>query len=111
MREGQLFLAKQATPLRFVWSWDAGTFAALNPTMVVVSRDADGRWYVTFQVDTADPEPTPEADERPSLREFFLRAPAVGPALALVVAVAVFSVCPDTFLNPDNLSLACSSRW
>lgn len=47
MREGQLFLAKQATPLRFVWSWDAGTFAALDPTMVVVSRDADGRWYVT----------------------------------------------------------------
>lgn len=44
-------------------------------------------------------------DERPSVREFFLRAPAAGPALALVVAIAVFSVFTDTFLNPDNLSL------
>ncbi|GAA0535063.1 sugar ABC transporter permease [Saccharopolyspora subtropica] len=38
-------------------------------------------------------------------RELFLRAPAAGPALALVVAVAVFSVFTDTFLDPDNLSL------
>lgn len=43
--------------------------------------------------------------ERATLGEFFLRAPAVGPALALVVAVAVFSIATDTFLNLDNLSL------
>lgn len=28
--------------------------------MVVVCRDAGSRWYVTFQVDTADPEPMPK---------------------------------------------------
>jgi fructose transport system permease protein len=44
-------------------------------------------------------------DERPGVGEFFLRAPAVGPALALVVAVVVFSLSTDTFLNLDNLSL------
>ncbi|MEV0700502.1 ABC transporter permease [Saccharopolyspora sp. NPDC050389] len=47
----------------------------------------------------------PETGERPSAREFLRRAPAVGPALALLVAIAVFSVFTDTFLNPDNLSL------
>ncbi|GAB3510255.1 ABC transporter permease [Amycolatopsis cihanbeyliensis] len=48
---------------------------------------------------------TTELDERTGVREFFLRAPAVGPALALVLAVAIFSVSTDTFLNLDNLSL------
>ncbi|MEV6227252.1 ABC transporter permease [Saccharopolyspora shandongensis] len=47
----------------------------------------------------------PDTGERPGAREFLLRAPAVGPALALLVAIAVFSVFTDTFLNPDNLSL------
>ncbi|MBN6035812.1 ABC transporter permease [Amycolatopsis sp. 195334CR] len=47
---------------------------------------------------------TVESD-RPSVGEFFLRAPAVGPALALVVAVVVFSLSTDTFLNLDNISL------
>ncbi|WP_179956630.1 ABC transporter permease [Amycolatopsis anabasis] len=45
------------------------------------------------------------SNDRPSLGEFFLRAPAVGPALALVVAIVVFSLGTDTFLNLDNLSL------
>jgi len=43
--------------------------------------------------------------ERETLGEFFLRAPAIGPALALVVAVVVFSVSTSTFLELDNLSL------
>ncbi|MGC7093454.1 ABC transporter permease [Amycolatopsis lurida] len=47
---------------------------------------------------------TAESD-RPTIGEFFLRAPAVGPALALVVAVLVFSFSTDTFLNLDNISL------
>ncbi|QFU94503.1 ABC transporter permease [Amycolatopsis sp. YIM 10] len=47
---------------------------------------------------------TVESD-RPTIGEFFLRAPAVGPALALVVAVLVFSFSTDTFLNLDNISL------
>ena len=42
--------------------------------------------------------------ERESLGEFFLRAPAVGPALALVVAIVVFSLATDTFFDLDNLS-------
>lgn len=36
--------------------------------------------------------------------EFILRTPAVGPAIALVVAVAIFSVATDTFFTVDNLS-------
>jgi transposase len=30
-------------------------------SMVVISRDPDGRWFVTFAVDTDDPEPLAEA--------------------------------------------------
>lgn len=37
--------------------------------------------------------------------EFFLRSPAAGPALALVVAIVVFSLSTSTFLELDNLSL------
>ncbi len=37
--------------------------------------------------------------------EIFRRSPVVGPLLALVVAIVVFSVSTDTFLNLDNLSL------
>ncbi|TDD05903.1 transposase [Saccharopolyspora terrae] len=60
LRGGRLKLAKHAKPLVFAWSWDAGILASLNPTMVIVSREPDGRWYVTFAVDTEDPEPAPE---------------------------------------------------
>jgi fructose transport system permease protein len=42
---------------------------------------------------------------RVSPSEFILRTPAVGPALALVVAVIVFGLTTDTFLEVDNLSL------
>ncbi|OLZ60129.1 ABC transporter permease [Amycolatopsis keratiniphila] len=48
---------------------------------------------------------TLKGNERPSIGEFFLRAPAVGPALALLVAIVVFSLSTDTFLDLDNLSL------
>jgi putative transposase len=60
MRHGQLTLAKTSTPLEFVWSCGEVDVTALNPTMVIVSRDTDGRWYVTFCVDTAEPEPEPD---------------------------------------------------
>ena len=33
---------------------------ALDPAMVIVCREPDGRWYVTFTIDTSDPEPLPE---------------------------------------------------
>lgn len=57
IREGQLFLAKQARPLEPAWSWPETDLAALNPTTVIVSREPDGRFYVTFAVETDDPEP------------------------------------------------------
>ena len=60
MRGGELRLAKTDTPLRFVWSWQDVNPAALNPAMVIVSREPDGRWYITFTIDTDDPGPLPE---------------------------------------------------
>ena len=59
MRDGELRLAKTDGPLRFVWSWPDVDGAALNPTMVVVSREPDARWYVTFAIDIHAPEPLP----------------------------------------------------
>ena len=47
----------------FVWSWPDVDVTTLNPTTVTVSRDPDGRWYVSFAVDVADPEQLP-ADGR-----------------------------------------------
>ena len=35
--------------------------AALDPAMVIVCREPDGRWYVTFTIDTAAPAPLEEA--------------------------------------------------
>ena len=60
MRDGELRLAKTSTPLRFVWSWPEVDLTALNPAMVIVSREPDGRWYVTFTIDTSAQEPLPE---------------------------------------------------
>jgi putative transposase len=57
MRGGELRLAKTSAPLRFVWSWPDADVTSLNPTMVVVSREADGRWYVTFAIDAEAPGP------------------------------------------------------
>jgi fructose transport system permease protein len=39
------------------------------------------------------------------LGDFVLRTPTVGPAMALVVAVVVFSATTSTFLSLDNMSL------
>ena len=57
-RDGELTLAKTTSPLRYVWSWPDDP-ATLAPTTVTVSRDPDGRWYVSFAVDVADPAPLP----------------------------------------------------
>jgi putative transposase len=59
MASGELYLARMASPLRLAWSFGGVDLASLDLTMVVVSRDPDGRWYVTFAVETADPEPEP----------------------------------------------------
>jgi putative transposase len=55
MRGGQLRLAKMSTALRYVWSWPDVDVGTLDPAMVIVSREPDGRWYVTFTVDAAAP--------------------------------------------------------
>lgn len=61
MKGAELWLAKTGEPLRVKWSWPDVDLAALDPTMVTVSRDPDGRWFVTFAADVeapAAPEPT-----------------------------------------------------
>lgn len=57
MRGGVLRLAKTPAPLRFVWSWPDADLTGLDPAMVIVSREQDGRWYVTFTIDTDAPAP------------------------------------------------------
>jgi putative transposase len=60
MRGGALHIAKTAGSLRFVWSWPDVDVTTLDPTMVVMSREPDGRWYVTFAVDGHAPQPLKE---------------------------------------------------
>ncbi len=57
IKDGGLHVAKTVGPLAVAWSWPGVDLATLNPTMVVVSRETDGRWYVSFAVDTAEPTP------------------------------------------------------
>jgi putative transposase len=61
VRGGVLRLAKMATPLRFTWTWPDIDVAELHPTMVIVAREPDGRWYVTLTADEPEPEPLPPA--------------------------------------------------
>lgn len=55
-RDGRLHLAKQAGPLDLVWSWPAIDPTTIDPSTVTVSRDPDGRWYVSLACDVPDPE-------------------------------------------------------
>ena len=71
LRGGQLRLAKTAAPLRFTWSWPEADLTALDPTMVIVSREPDGRWYVTFTIEgvrhpgTSQMRPAVKQEPRP----------------------------------------------
>ena len=58
-RGGRLYLAKQDGPLDVVWSWPDIDPATLDPSTVTVSRDPDGRWYVSLAVDVPDPDQAP----------------------------------------------------
>ena len=60
LRGGELRLAKMSAALRYVWSWLDVDVTTLDPAMVIVSRESDGRWYVTFTIDTDTPEPLEE---------------------------------------------------
>lgn len=62
MRSGVLSLAKMTTPLHFIWTWPDVDVTALDPAIVILCREPDGRWYVTFTVDQADPHPLPKAE-------------------------------------------------
>jgi putative transposase len=90
MRGGELRLAKTAAPLRFTWSWPDVDLAALDPTMVIISREPDGRWYVTFAVDTGAPEPLQET----------------GHAVGVDLGVTDFAVTSDgeKIANPRHLA-------
>lgn len=59
MKPDGLWLAKASGPLRIAWSWPHIDLASLNPTMVIVSCEPDGRWFVTFAVDVDEPAPLP----------------------------------------------------
>jgi putative transposase len=60
MRGGVLRLAKTGGPLQFIWSWPEVDVTGFDPTMVVVSREPDGRWYVTFAFEGGAPGPWEE---------------------------------------------------
>jgi putative transposase len=60
MRGGVLQLAKTGAPLRFAWSWPDIDVTVLDPSMVIVAREPDGRWYVTFMIDGDAPERLPQ---------------------------------------------------
>jgi transposase len=60
LRGGELRLAKMPAPVRFIWSWPDAELTTLDPAMVIISRESDGRWYVTFTADTAAPAPLTE---------------------------------------------------
>ncbi|MFL6056403.1 MAG: RNA-guided endonuclease InsQ/TnpB family protein [Actinoallomurus sp.] len=89
MKNGELYMAKTTTPLTFVWSFDDVDPATLNPTTVVISRDPDGRWYVTFAVDTDAPDPLV----------------AAGHAIGVGLGVKDFAVSSDgeRIANPRHL--------
>jgi len=57
LRGGVLRLAKTDGPLRFTWSWPDIDVGALDPAMVIGSRESDGRWYVTLTIDASAPDP------------------------------------------------------
>ncbi|MFI0406327.1 RNA-guided endonuclease InsQ/TnpB family protein [Actinomadura sp. 3N508] len=88
-REGRLTLAKTNAHLHFVWSWPDVDPATLVPTTVTVSRDPDGRWYVSLAVEAADPD----------------QAAATGAMVGVDLGVADFAVTSDgeRIANPRHL--------
>ena len=89
LRSGVLQLAKTAAPLRFIWTWPDIEVTTLDPAMVIVSRDPDGRWYVTFTADTDAPA----------------TLPPTGRAVGVDLGVKDFAVTSDArrIANPRHL--------
>jgi putative transposase len=82
-------LAKTTAPLQFVWSWPDIDLTALDPTTVIVCREPNGRWYVTFTIETNALAPLEEA----------------GHAVGVDLGVTEFAVTSDgeTIANPRCL--------
>jgi putative transposase len=59
IRDGRLWLAKDSEPLRVAWSWPEVDLGTIDPTSVTVSREPDGRYFVSFAVEVPDPAPLP----------------------------------------------------
>ncbi|MFD5425623.1 RNA-guided endonuclease InsQ/TnpB family protein [Streptomyces sp. NPDC127084] len=59
-RDGQLKLAKMSEPLDIVWSRPLPGDA--QPSMVTVSQDAAGRWFVSLLVEDPTVQPLPATD-------------------------------------------------
>jgi putative transposase len=89
LRGGVLRLAKTTATLRFTWTWPDIDVAALDPAMVIVSQEPDGRWYVTFTVEAARPESLPQT----------------GRAVGVDLGVTDFAVTSDAqrIANPRHL--------
>jgi putative transposase len=89
LRGGELRLAKMAAPVRFVWSWPDVDVTAQDPAMVIISREPDGRWYVTFTAEAAAPEPLEQT----------------GHAIGVDLGVTDFAVTSDgqRIANPRHL--------
>jgi putative transposase len=94
MRGGVLRLAKTDAPLEFVWSWPDVDVTALDPAMVIVSREPDGRWYVTFTIDIDRPAPLQE----------------VGHAVGVDLGVTDFAVTSDAERIPNLRHLQRKAR-
>jgi putative transposase len=89
LRNGVLRLAKTPGSLAFVWSWPGVDVAGLDPTTVVVCKEPDGRWYVTFAVDASAPAPLPRT----------------GQAAGVDLSISSFAVTSDgeRIANPQHL--------
>jgi putative transposase len=94
MKDGALWLAKTASPLRFTWSWPEADVTALDPAMVIICREPDGRWYATFTVDTAAPAPLAET----------------GRAVGVDLGVTDFAVTSDGERIPNSRHLERRAR-
>ena len=94
LRGGVLRLAKAASSLRFTWTWPDIDVTALDPAMVIVSLESDGRWYVTFTVDTQAPEPLPQT----------------GRAVGVDLGVKDFAVTSDGRRTPNPRHLERKAR-
>jgi putative transposase len=93
-RQGRLYLAKQDGPLDLVWSWPGIDPTTIDPSTVTVSRDPDGRWYVSLAVDVPDPE----------------HAPATGAVVGVDLGLKDFAVTSTGMHIPHPKTLARRER-